>query len=174
MDFASHALWGGIAFGRHSRRMFLVAAGISLLPDVLTEGLFAILYLTDIGGMPGWEQGHPNITAYPPWAQVLYDSTHSLVVFAAAFLLIWALAKKPAWVVGAWGLHILIDIPTHSKDLFPTPFLWPFFEFKVDGVAWSNPMVWGANAILMGFAYGLWWIHRKGNDGSGGGNRPGE
>lgn len=32
MDFVSHALWGGSAFGRSTRKAFLSAAGISLLP----------------------------------------------------------------------------------------------------------------------------------------------
>ncbi len=171
MDLVSHALWGGMALGRRSKRVFLVAAGISLLPDVLTEGLFAVLYLMNIGGMPGWEHGHPNITLYPHWAQVSYNATHSLVVFTIGFLLIWALAK-PVWVAGAWGLHILIDIPTHSKNLFPTPFLWPLSEFKVDGVAWSNPMVLGVNVILLGIAYWLWLSKRKRHDEASGRLRP--
>ncbi|MBM3149264.1 MAG: hypothetical protein FJZ88_04445 [Chloroflexi bacterium] len=164
MDFVSHGLWGGIAFGRRSRRVFLVAAGISLLPDVLTEGLFAALYLMNIGGMPGWEHGHPNITAYPLWAQILYNAAHSLVVFTLGFLLIWALVRKPVWIAGAWGLHILIDIPTHSMELFPTPFLWPLSELRVDGVDWSNPIVLGVNVILLGAAYWLWLRNRKRND----------
>lgn len=156
MDFVSHSLWGGIGFGRRNRKPFFVAAGISLLPDFLTEGLFGVLYLLNIGGMPGWEHGHPNITAYPLWAQYFYNVTHSLVLFTLAFLLIWGWVRKPVWIVGAWGLHILIDIPTHSKDLFPTPFAWPLSDFKIDGVGWNNPIVFGANVLLLLVAYSLW------------------
>ncbi len=156
MDFVSHALWGSIAFGRRTRKAFLVAAGISLLPDLLTEGLFAILHLLNIGGMPSWSDGHPNITAYPSWARLLYSSTHSLVLFMLTFVLLWALVGKPMWVVGAWGLHILIDIPTHSLVLFPTPFLWPLSDFKVDGLAWHSPIMFGANMLLLIAAYSLW------------------
>ena len=163
MDFVSHALWGGITFGRRTRKAFLTAAGISLLPDVLTEGLFAVLYLLNIGNMPGWEHGHPDITAYPLWAQNFYNFTHSVIVFTLVFLMIWAFARKPVWVVGAWGLHILIDIPTHSMELFPTPFLWPFSDFKIDGVGWHNPIVFGANALLLLGAYCLWLRRRKRN-----------
>ena len=165
MDFVSHALWGGGAFGRRTKKAFLTAAGISLLPDVLTEGLFGVLYLVSIGGMPGWDHGHPDITAYPLWARNFYNFTHSVVVFTLVFLLIWAIVKKPVWVVGAWGLHILIDIPTHSLGLFPTPFLWPLSDFKVDGVGWHNPIVFGANALLLLSVYSLWlWRRRRNRD----------
>ena len=163
MDFVSHALWGGIAFGRRARKAFFAAAGISLLPDVLTEGLFAVLSVLSIAGMPGWDHGHPDITAYPLWAQNFYNFTHSLVVFTLAFLLICAFVRKPVWVVGAWGLHILIDIPTHSMELFPTPFLWPLSDFKIDGVGWHNPIVFGANALLLLGAYALGLGRRKRN-----------
>ena len=119
MDFVSHALWGGVSFGRKNKIIFLLAAGISILPDILTEGLFFALYLLNIGGMPGWENGHPNISDYPVFAQNLYNITHSLAIFAFVFALFWVAAKKPVWIVAVWGLHILIDIPTHSLALIP-------------------------------------------------------
>ena len=163
MDFVSHALWGGIAFGRRTRKLFLTAAVISLLPDLLTEGLFAVLHALNMSGMPSWDLGHPDIAAYPPWAQTLYNGTHSLVPFGLAFLLVWAWGRAPEWVMGAWGLHILIDIPTHSLELFPTPFLWPLSDFKVDGVAWHNPIVLCADVLLLLAAYALWlgWAKKR-------------
>ena len=156
MDFVSHALWGGVTFGRRTRRDFLVVAGVSILPDVLTEGLFMVLYLMDIGGMPDWKSGHPNITDFPMYAQTLYNITHSLVIFAFVFMLFGVVARKPIWVVAAWGLHILIDIPTHSLALFPTPFLWPISELKVDGIGWDSPIVLAIDIILLIVAYSLW------------------
>jgi len=163
MDFVSHALWGGITFGRRSRKTFLIAVGISLLPDLLTEGLFGALYLLNVGNMPGWEHGHPDITAYPLWAQNFYNFTHSFIVFILAFLLIWMLVRKPVWIIAAWGLHILIDIPTHSVELFPTPFLWPLSDYKFDGVGWHNPIIFGVNALLLLGVYFLWLRRRKRN-----------
>jgi hypothetical protein len=166
MDFISHGLWGGAAFGRKSKKFFLLAAGISILPDILTEGLFFVLYLLNIGGMPGWEQGHPNITDYPLFAQTLYNVTHSLIVFAFVFLAIWVIRKKPLWIIGAWGLHILIDIPTHSLALFPTPFLWPLSDWRINGIGWDNPYVFAIDITLLIIAYSIWlvprWRKRKG------------
>lgn len=162
MDFISHALWGGVAFGQRTRKAFFTAAGISILPDVMTEGLFGGLYLLDLGHMPGWENGHPAFTSYPLWAQNFYNLTHSAIVFALCFLLIWMFARKPVWITGAWGLHILIDIPTHSLDLFPTPFLWPICEYKLNGISWHNPIVFGANLLLLVGAFTLRLKRRKG------------
>jgi len=120
-----------------------------------------VLYLLGIGGMPGWENGHPNISDYPMFAQNLYNVTHSLVVFAAVFGLLWVAARKPVWIVAAWGLHILIDIPTHSLALFPTPFLWPISNFKVDGIGWDSPLVWVTDIVLLIVAYAAWYISRR-------------
>jgi hypothetical protein len=160
MDFASHALWGGISFGRHSRNTFLLAACISVLPDILTEALFYVLYLLNIGGMPSWEHGHPTITDYPIFAQNLYNVTHSLIVFVLIFGLIWVVARKPMWITASWGLHILIDIPTHALTLFPTPFLWPISSFKVNGIGWDHPAVLAIDAVLLITAYAIWLIPR--------------
>jgi membrane-bound metal-dependent hydrolase YbcI (DUF457 family) len=161
MDFVSHALWGGVALGRKNRRNFLLAAGVSILPDVLTEGLFMVLYLLGIGGMPGWEHGHPNITDYPSFAQNLYNVTHSFLVFALVFGLLWLLFRKPVWLVAAWGLHILIDVPTHSLALFPTPFLWPISDLKVDGIGWDNAAVLATDVILLVVVYSIWLFRRS-------------
>jgi len=164
MDFVSHALWGGVSFGRKSYRIFLLAASISSMPDILTEGLFFILYLLNIGGMPDWEHGHPNIGDYPMFAQNLYNITHSLVIFTLVFVSFWIGLKRPVWVVASWGLHILIDIPTHSLSLFPTPFLWPLSNFKVDGIGWDNPIILTIDIIMLIFVFSLWLypkFHRK-------------
>jgi membrane-bound metal-dependent hydrolase YbcI (DUF457 family) len=158
MDFVSHALWGGVSFGRKNKRTYLLAAGISILPDILTEGLFFGLYLLHIGNMPGWQNGHPNITDYPAFAQNLYNITHSLIIFAVVFALVWVLNKKPIWITAAWGLHILIDIPTHSLALFPTPFLWPLSNLRVDGIGWDNPLILGIDMLLLTASYMLWFL----------------
>jgi membrane-bound metal-dependent hydrolase YbcI (DUF457 family) len=166
MDFISHALWGGISFGRRSKKAFCLAAGLSVMPDFLTEGLFFILYLLGVGGMPGWEKGHPNISDYPLFAQNLYNITHSLIIFVLAFVLIWLVFRRPVWVVAAWGLHIVIDIPTHSLALFPTPFLWPISSFRVNGIGWDNPIVLGIDIVLLITGYSFWLFpryRRKGN-----------
>ncbi len=160
MDFVSHALWGGVSFGRKDRRLFLLAVGLSIMPDILTEGLFFILGIVGIGGMPGWEHGHPNITDYPVFAQTLYNATHSLVIFALVLAVVWIISRRIIWVLAAWGLHVLIDIPTHSLALFPTPFLWPVSDIRFDGVGWDNAVIFVIDGSLLIVAYSLWLYSR--------------
>ncbi|MEZ5357254.1 MAG: hypothetical protein R3F48_00395 [Candidatus Zixiibacteriota bacterium] len=160
MDIISHALWGGVAFGRTNRARFLAAGSVSILPDLLTEGLFGVLLFLGIGNMPGWENGHPNITDYPLFAQNLYSLTHSLLIFAVVFGIAFLIYKKPIWPLAGWGLHILIDIPTHSRALFPTPFLWPISSFTFDGIPWHTPIILTLDVILLGLACILWLYPR--------------
>ncbi len=157
MDVFSHVLWGGVAFGRRRRGDFLFAGAFALLPDFLGEGIMFLFVILGLRGMPGLEHGHPNITEFPVYAQNFYNASHSLLVFALVFTLVWLLRKGVFLTVAAWGLHILIDIPTHSLELFPTPFLWPFSDFKVDGISWHSPLVLAPNLAMLGIAYFLWF-----------------
>lgn len=149
-----------MSFGRRSKRLFLIAAAISIAPDLLAEGLFFVLTVPGVKGMPGGEPGHPNITDYPAFAQALYNATHGLVIFAAVFTLFWIVSQRAIWVVAAWGLHILIDIPTHSLELFTTPFLWPISDVRIDGIGWDDPAVLIIDTGLLIFAYLMWLYPR--------------
>ena len=161
MDILSHALWGGAALGRKKRNEFLLAVGFSLMPDFLGEGIMFLLVILGLPGMPGLEHGHPDITEFPAYAQGFYNATHSLVLFSLVFALVWLLKKKPFLPLAAWGLHILIDIPTHSFRLFPTPFLWPLSGFKVNGIGWESPLVLALNWTLLAAVYSLWFYRQR-------------
>ena len=84
--------------------------------------------------------------------------SHSLIAFSIIFILVWLLRKSIFLPLVAWGIHIIIDIPTHSIELFPTPFLWPLSNFKFDGIAWDTPVVLITNAVLLLVLYGLWFM----------------
>lgn len=164
MDVLSHGLWGGIAFGRASRKTFLTAFAFGVLPDVLSFGPHLVGSLWDslagAGARPiGPRHGYAHI---PGYIFATYDFTHSLVVFLTAFLLVWALRRRAYWPMGAWGLHILVDIPTHSNGFFPTPFLWPLSDYKIDGIPWGEPIIFIPNLVLLASAY-LWYflVHRR-------------
>lgn len=161
MDIVSHVLWGGAALGRKKRSDFVLAAAFSLWPDFFGEGIMFLLVILGLPGMPGLEHGHPDITEFPAYAQGFYNASHSLVLFSLVFALVWLLKKKPFLPLAAWGLHVLIDIPTHSYNLFPTPFLWPFSDFKVDGIGWDRPLVLAANFSLLAVVYGIWFYRQR-------------
>jgi membrane-bound metal-dependent hydrolase YbcI (DUF457 family) len=93
-----------------------------------------------------------------------YNVTHSLVVWVVVFCLLWQFLKKPPWLLAAWLLHILCDIPTHATSYFPTPFLWPFRTPFVNGIPWSTPWFMVVNYTTMLLVYGflLFYFRRKG------------
>jgi hypothetical protein len=159
MDILSHGLWGGIAFGRASRKAFWTAVAFGMMPDLLAFGPHFAASVWDsflgVGLRPiGPQYGYAGI---PRYIFAIYDVTHSLVVFLAAFLLTWAVRRRPFWPMGAWGLHVLMDIPTHSERFFPTPFLWPVSHFTVNGIPWAQPLILVPDAILLAGLY-LWYF----------------
>lgn len=162
MDFLSHGLWGGIALGRTSRRSFWLAFGFGMAPDLCSFGLvFADGLLTH--GLDFFNGlGHPPDAAQiPAYVHQLYNATHSLLVFALVFALVWWLRKRPLMELGAWGLHIVVDIFTHSTKFFPTPFLWPLSDAHVDGVPWSEPGIFFTNIGLLVGVYAWFFIRRR-------------
>lgn len=156
MDIISHGLWGGVAFGRKSKRNFWTAFAIGMLPDLIA---FTGPFLTNLFGItqgPHYSDGRPDGASIPAYVYQLYSFSHSLVIFAAVFAIAWIFFKKPQWVLGAWGLHILIDIPSHDASFFPTPFLWPLSDFHVNGINWGNPIIFFPNLALLVLAYSAW------------------
>lgn len=161
MDIVSHGLWGGAALGRKSRNLYFLAFGLSVLPDLLAEGvMFSLAYLK-LDGMPSLENGHPELVEFPVYARNFYNVTHSFIVFSILFAIVWAVGRKPFYPLIAWAVHIGIDIPTHSLDLFPTPFLWPLSDYRFDGIGWRSPIIMIPNIVLLGTVYGLWYYRRK-------------
>jgi len=162
MDIVSHGLWGGIALGRASRRSFWTAFLIGTAPDLFSFGLvFANGLLAHgldfLNGL-----GHPpDPSLIPTYVHTLYNATHSLVVFVAVFVLVWIVRRKPFMELGAWGLHIAVDIFTHSEAFFPTPFLWPLSEARVNGVPWSDPLIFFPNVLLLVALYAWYFLWKR-------------
>ena len=162
MDIVSHGLWGGIALGRASRRSFWTAFAIGTAPDLCSFGLvFASgVFTRGLDFFSGL--GHPpDHSLIPAYVYSLYNATHSLTVFAAVFALVWIVRGRPFMELGAWGLHIAVDIFTHSEAFFPTPFLWPLSDAHVDGVPWSDPRIFFGNVALLAATYAWFWFRRR-------------
>jgi hypothetical protein len=159
MDVVAHGLWGGAPFWAQGRRKFFAGVLIGMAPDLLSFGVF---HVTN----PGWitlrlageVSGPPSLSMLPPYVFHAYNVTHSLLVWAAAFALLWLVTKNPPWLLGAWLLHILCDIPTHTESYFPTPFLWPFSTPFVDGISWSTPWFLAANYVSIVSVYAVLFL----------------
>jgi len=134
MDILAHGLWSAAAakavnprLAKPLRLRWFVLWGV--FPDLFAFGprVVAMIWLRLIMAAPparlpagpGSDDGQPFLLR--SWD--LYQFSHSLAVFAAVFALVWIIRRRPWWVLLAWLLHILIDIPTHSLRFYPTPFL---------------------------------------------------
>ncbi|MCB8985833.1 MAG: hypothetical protein H6659_18540 [Ardenticatenaceae bacterium] len=130
MDPLTHLVITGKVFGRD--RAVLLAG---VLPD-------APFYLT----YPGWVIVQGKLEAAlktqewpepPAWMEWGHHVFHSLpLVTLAAWLVYRRNGRLPRRVFGAWALHIVIDIPTHSRRHWAPRFLWPFSRLTVDGISW--------------------------------------
>lgn len=193
MDTLSHGLWGGVTVGRNSRSAYWTAFAFGVAPDLLAFGPFFVGTLLGVYERPIIPAGgHPRESNLPVYVHTVYQYTHSLVIFALAFGLVWWIRarRRPAggvarlvaqgprslaglkawwalygdralWPMGAWGLHILMDIPTHSSSFFPTPFLWPVSDFTVNGIPWSAPYIFFPNVVGLLIVYAVWWWHKR-------------
>ncbi len=161
MDIISHGLWGGLAVGRKNKKSFWLSFLFGVSPDLLSFGIFSAMNILGLVSGPDWSGGPPPADSIPQYVHTLYNITHSLVTFAVVFGLVWLLRKKPLYELLAWPLHILMDIPTHSTQFFPTPFLWPFVDYRVDGIPWSHPYIFFPNWIFLILLYLYFFVFRK-------------
>jgi hypothetical protein len=173
MDTLAHGLWATAAAKANNRFApikfrigWFVFWGV--LPDLFsfTPAVAWLLWQVIIEGVPFAKVPRPELL--PPEVRMtfpvfrlsnsLYHLSHSLIIFAGIFLLVWAIRRYwlkfrqavpmsdsplsagwPFWEMTGWMLHILIDIPTHTRRLYPTPFLWPLSDFTIDGISWGRP-----------------------------------
>ena len=161
MDIISHGLWGGVAFGRKSKKLFWASFAIGVAPDLLSFGIYMAGDALGLVSGPDWGQHPPAPSSIAPFVYSLYNFTHSLVIFALVFCLVWLWLKKPFLPLLAWGLHILVDIPSHSTAFFPTPFLWPVSDFVFNGVSCGEPAIFYPNVILLLVCYAGWFVLKK-------------
>jgi len=139
-----------------------------VLPDLFsfTPAVVWLLWQVMIEGVPFAEVPRPELlppevrSTFPVFrlTNALYHLSHSLIIFAGIFLLVLAVrryrfksrqaipvsgaqlsAGGAYWEMTGWMLHILIDIPTHTRRVYPTPFLWPLSDFTIDGISWGRP-----------------------------------
>lgn len=161
MDIISHGLYGGVAFGRTSKRSYWTAFFFGIAPDLFSFGILFALSILSISSGPDFHSGPPDPSSIPSYVHSLYNVTHSLVTVAIVFGIVWFIRKKPMIEMLGWPLHILVDIPTHSSAFFPTPFLWPLSDFHVDGTSWGQPIIFIPNVIFIIMLYTWFYVKKK-------------
>jgi hypothetical protein len=163
VDILSHGLWGAIVFGRKNKKSFWKSFLWGVMPDLLSFGIFTPLAFFGIVKSVNWHEGPPSPDQIPQFVHTLYNLTHSFVIFALVFGIVFYFTKKPMLEMLAWPLHISVDIFTHGVGFFPTPFLWPFLDYRFDGIPWSHPSIFFTNWALLAVCYGLFFVYRKKN-----------
>ena len=150
MDILSHALWTNLVFKELLAGQRSIAVVFGIMPDIISFSnimiknfLIKTMYYRD-----------PPLSAFPRFVFKLYDLTHSLVIWLGIFFIFYFLDLY--WLAIAfcgWGLHILLDVFTHTTKFFPTPILWPFSRFHFSGINWSNKWFMMFNYAVLVFLY---------------------
>jgi len=163
MDIFAHALWTAgvpVPLRRRLRRPLSLGWAIfwGVFPDVFS---FAVPALVRIWWYLSGTTSHllPDVNGPQHFQYVwtLYDASHSLVVFGLVFGIAWPLAKRPVLEMLAWGLHTLIDNPSH-QGIFALHFLWPLSSYGISGLCWENRWFFAANYAALLLLYSWIWI----------------
>ena len=158
MDTLSHSLWGYGLFGYRGYPCLAILFGT--MPHLLSFGIIIIRNI--ITG--SFTLGRPALDTIPAWTVSVYDFTHSLVVAGVVIAVVHIRRKDISFAMFAWPFHVLLDIPFHTADYFPTKMFWPLTSYFIDGIAWSTPWVWLSNlmGLLVIFSY-RWYSRKKKN-----------
>jgi hypothetical protein len=160
VDVVAHGLWGGTAFCRSGKSRYITALLLGMAPDLLSFGIFHLTRPSWIMlRLAGELSGPPPLSILPEYVFYTYNLTHSFVVWSAVFVLIWTVKGNPPWLLAAWSLHIVCDIPTHAASYFPTPYLWPFPTPLVDGISWAAPWFMVTNYLSLATVYTVIFLY---------------
>lgn len=152
MDTLSHGLWALAIFWGTSYRWWAFLIGMA--PDLLSFGPFFVQRILT-GTLSAGRPDHASIPSYVP---VAYNVTHSILFWVLVGALLYVVARRYWPIVGAALAHIALDIPTHNS-FYPTPFLWPFSDYRFHGISWGTPWVFALNWICLTVLFSLIWYH---------------
>ncbi len=171
MDVFAHACWATAAGTATNRKLGLRlrlpwVAFWGVFPDLFafTPTFLLMLWFRFVQGIP--TQGRFFIfspvlrDALPDFLKPdeLYHYSHSLVIFGLVFGAAWLMRRKPTLVMLGWLLHILMDIPTHRAGRYGTPFLWPFSDYRFNGISWGQDWFMVLNWTSIILVYVALWV----------------
>ena len=161
MDIFAHAVWTNVlaTIARRKQekmhRQLLSVAWTTfwgVFPDLFAFTIpFVIgIYHMISGAVAPLTKGSWPIGLRGELAPVLYNYSHSLVIWLVVFGVVWAIYKRPRWELLGWALHILIDIPSHANGFYLTPVFFPISGWKfTHGVSWGHPIYMFVNYSAM-------------------------
>ncbi len=144
MDILAHMLWTnyGARVGNtklRKKKKPLINLGWAtfwgVFPDLFAFGIPIVLAIPTLI-MHGFSFDRHSLGGLPA---TLYQYSHSLIIWAIVFVIVWIISKRPRLALLGWLLHILIDIPSHAATFYPTPLLFPISDFLfTHGVSWAS------------------------------------
>lgn len=178
MDTFSHGLWAGVLAkginkAQDKRRINIWATMLwGVFPDIFAFGftfawvIWSVAFdghsFSDFGGQPAVVEPTSGDSVWLfQLSHVLYNVSHSLVIFSVVFFAVWAYFKQARLELLGWFLHIIMDVPTHTYAFFPTPVFWPIVDWKFDGMQWGQWWFILLNYTLLLFAYALLHVRRR-------------
>lgn len=178
MDIFAHALWANAAATKlndsfEAKNKPKISMGWSMFwgifPDLFAFSIPTLwsLYLIITGeqSFSGISQHGPHLSQADPTfsiATYLYQYSHSIIIFVVVFGIVWLVFKRPQLAMLGWLLHILIDIPSHSLQFFPTPFLFPVSNYRFQyGITWSNTYFMVINYSFLFLVYLYFFLRKK-------------
>ncbi len=167
MDLISHTLWTaalakGTNFKTKKNLSWIQATFFGIFPDLIAfTPLYFFIIINLLVGKYQFPLTFPDKlepAIYDNFfifdiTTLIYNLSHSLLVFSLAAIFISIYKRRIYWEIAGWLFHILVDIPTHSASLYPTPFLFPLSDWRHDGIAWENPYLLAVNYLLLVFIY---------------------
>lgn len=159
MEIFAHTLWttAGVKVFNDSSKSKKVSFGWAafwgIFPDIISLFLpivfFSISLITNENTFQSVSASRIIVNAYPI-SHILYQYTHSFVIWLVIFLFVWLFSKRPPLVMFGWAIHILLDIPSHGIGYYATPFLFPLSDYKFPyGVSWASTGFFVVNYILL-------------------------
>lgn len=156
MDILAHALWTNLLFYEADTSTRIAAIALSVMPDIVPFAPTTIKSIfTPVKRDPSTGKVATDSLdfKFSLWAYRGYDLTHSIPNWLVFFgLFWWVLGSMPLAMFG-WLVHILVDIPTHRRSFFGTPFLWPFSKYRFDGISWGERWFMRANYASLAALY---------------------
>ena len=177
MDILAHSLWN-TAVAKKANDSFekkgkpkisiLWSAFWGIFPDVFA---FGVSFLVSLYSVIFGEVSFSELYNHGPLikgvdkafnlAHYLYQYSHSFIIFFIVFGIVWIIFKKPKLAMLGWGLHIFLDIFSHSLQFFPTPFFFPISNYVFPyGIRWSGQIFMIVNYSTLLFVF-LYFLFRR-------------
>lgn len=179
MDTLAHALWALAAaklanlrlksnktFKKNLKRgndrlNVWLSAFFGIAPDIFSFGIwFAFMIFNAVLGNgfsrefhESWNGSTSAVVLLREIVSGMYNLTHSMIVFLIVFGLVYLWKKRFVLEMLGWPLHIMIDIPTHTQEFYPTPFLFPLSNWTFDGISWGQSWFMITNYSLLAITY---------------------